>query len=220
MLVGFYNGQLVRAVTREGQSVLDSTTGEPVDVGPLPPLVRSRRIVGSDGTTARIRGNTVVLRSDGRTTILKGHRDRVTAASFSADGTRLVTTSRDHDTRIWDTETGRLRRLLQGHFGVVNDAHFSPDGRWVVTAGPRTAGLWDARSGALIMFLRGHQGTVTSATFDPSGRIIVTGGVDGTVRTYACRICGGLEELSELARSRLAETGRMLTDEERDRYLG
>ena len=48
----------------------------------------------------------------------------------------------------------------------------------------------------------------------------MTGGVDGTVRTYLCRICGGLEELSELARSRLAETGRVLTREEREQYLG
>ena len=219
LLVG-HDGQLVHAVTREGQSVLDAATGEPVEVGPMPPLVRLRRIVSSDGTTARIRGNTVILRSGGRTTILKGHRDRVTAASFSADGTRLVTTSRDHDARIWDTETGRLRRLLQGHFGVVNDANFSPDGRWVVTAGPRNAVLWDARSGLLVLRLRGHEGAVSSAAFDPSGRIIVTGGADGTVRTYRCKVCGGLEELSELARSRLAETGRELTAEERTRYLG
>jgi hypothetical protein len=25
---------------------------------------------------------------------------------------------------------------------------------------------------------------------DPTGRLIVTGGVDGTVRTYLCAICG------------------------------
>ena len=48
----------------------------------------------------------------------------------------------------------------------------------------------------------------------------MTGGEDGTLRTYRCTICGGLDELSELARSRLAETGRVLTDEEREQYLG
>jgi WD40 repeat protein len=61
---------------------------------------------------------------------------------------------------------------------------------------------------------------VTSAAFDPTGRIIVTGGVDTTVRSYRCRICGGLEELTALARSRLEETGRELSDEEEERYLG
>jgi WD40 repeat protein len=152
--------------------------------------------------------------------VLKGHRDRVASVAFSSDGARLVTASRDHDARIWDATTGRFVRLLEGHFGAVNDARFSPDGRWIVTAGPRTAGLWDARSGALVVFLRGHKGTVTSAAFDPTGRIIVTGGVDTTVRSYRCRICGGLEELTALARSRLEETGRELSDEEEERYLG
>jgi len=102
----------------------------------------------------------------------------------------------------------------------VNDARFSPDRRWVVTAGPRTAVLWDARSGMLVRYLRGHQGRVLSAGFDPTGRVIVTGGQDGTVRTYRCEFCGDLEQLSEIARRRLAETGRELTADERERYLG
>ena len=110
--------------------------------------------------------------------------------------------------------------MLQGHFGPVQDAQFSPDGRWVVTAGPGRAGLWDARTGALVTLLRGHEGTLTSASFDLSGRVIVTGGVDGTVRTYVCEICGGLDERVELAERRLAATGRELTPEERERYLG
>ena len=61
---------------------------------------------------------------------------------------------------------------------------------------------------------------MTSVAFDPSGRTIVTGGVDGTVRRYDCEICGGLGGLVELAERRLAATGRELTAEERERYLG
>ena len=68
--------------------------------------------------------------------------------------------------------------------------------------------------------LQGHEGTVTSAAFDPEGHTIVTGGVDGTVRRYDCEICGGLDDLVALARKRLAATGRELTLEERERYLG
>ena len=49
--------------------------------------------------------------------------------------------------------------------------------------------------------------------------MIVTGGVDGTVRTYRCEICGGVDQLIELAESRLAGTRRELTAEERERYL-
>ena len=94
--------------------------------------------------------------------------------------------------------------MLRGHFEVVSDAEFSPDGRWVVTAGPKTAGLWDARSGQLVFFLRGHTERLTSATFDPSSGRIVTASEDGTVRTYRCDVCGGLDSLIALAKSRLS----------------
>ena len=188
--VELLDDDVIRVVTGDRQIALD-LTGKPV-ARSLPRIERSRRVVGPDGRVATIRGNTVVLRSNGRRIVLKGHRDRVASVAFSADGTRFVTASRDHDARIWDATSGRFLRLLEGHFGEVNDARFSPDGRWIVTAGPRTAGLWDARSGALVVFLRGHKGTVTSAAFDPTGRTIVTGGVDTTVRSYRCRICGGL----------------------------
>jgi WD40 repeat protein len=144
----------------------------------------------------------------------------VTSAAFSADGMKLVTASRDHDARIWDVATGDQLLVLQGHFGPVQDAQFSPDGRWVVTAGPGRTGLWDAHNGALVTLLRGHRGPVASAAFAPNGRTILTGGVDGTVRTYRCDICGPLDELVGLADLRLAATGRELSAEEREKYLG
>jgi WD40 repeat protein len=36
---------------------------------------------------------------------LRGHEDRVVAAAFSSDGTRVVTASVDHTARIWDVPT-------------------------------------------------------------------------------------------------------------------
>ena len=48
----------------------------------------------------------------------------------------------------------------------------------------------------------------------------MTGGVDGTVRTYVCEICGGVDDLLALAESRLAATHRELTPEEREQFLG
>jgi WD40 repeat protein len=213
------DGPVVRAVAGDGRMhVLDAATGSELGVEPGKP--RSRKVTGPGGETATIRGNTVVVRAGEGKIVLRGHRDRVTSTAFSAAGTLVVTASRDHDARIWDASTGDTIRVLSGHFGVVNDARFSPDARWVVTGAPASAGLWDARSGTLVTYLRGHKGPVLSAGFDPAGRTIVTGGVDGTVRTYRCEICDELDELVELARSRLAQTGRELSAAERERYLG
>ncbi len=176
-------------------------------------------VTGPGGQRATIDGRIVTItRDDGTTIELVGHRDRVTSVAFSADGTRVVTASADHDARIWDTSTGGLLQVLLGHFAIVSDARFSPDGRWVVTAGPGTAGLWSARSGRLIYLLQGHAGKLLSVAFAPDGRRIATGGEDGTVRLFRCTICGGSAELVALADARLARTGRALTDEERERY--
>ena len=157
---------------------------------------------------------------------LRGHTAFVRDVDFRQDGRRLLTTSDDGDVRIWNMRTGESR-VLRGHFGSVQSARFSPDGRWVVSAGPRTAGLWDARTGEFFAptglvdpFLRGPvRGPVTAAFFMPDGRRIVTGSGDGTVRTYVCMLCGTTEELSRLARARLAQIERALTEAERLRYL-
>ena len=175
-------------------------------------------MVGPNGVVATIRGNSVVLRRDGRTTTLRGHRDRVTSVSFSRFGTFLATASLDHDAVIWDVASGEQVRRLQ-HNTAVHDAQFSPDGRWVITAANR-AGLWDAQDGTNVVRLQGHDGTLTAAAFGPNGDTIVTGGEDGTVRTYRCQLCGRLGDLVALAERRLAATRRELTPGERERYLG
>ena len=139
--------------------------------------------------------------------VLRGHHAPLTSIRFSADGRSVVTGSLDHDARIWDLSSG-VSRILHGHFGVVSDASFSPDGRWVVTAGPTTAGVWDVASGQMLFFLRGHnKPKVRAAFFGPDSRLIVTAGDDGTVRTYRCDVCAGINGLRAQAAARLAALG-------------
>jgi WD40 repeat protein len=150
---------------------------------------------------------------------LTGHTNPLTAVAFSPDDSLLATSSFDHDVRTWNVATGTLAHRLRAHFAVVSDVAFSPDGRWLVTAGPTTAGLWQAGSGTFLTYLRGHTARLVGAGFTADGTGIVTASVDGTVRGYRCRLCGGLEALARLADARLAATGRQLTAAERRRYL-
>ena len=90
---------------------------------------------------------------------------------------------------------------------------------WVVTAGPVTAGLWQVSDGRLLLYLRGHKEPLTSASFSPDGQRILTSSRDGTVRTYTCDLCGGIDGLLALANARLAGMARPLTPAQRERYL-
>ena len=59
-----------------------------------------------------------------------------------------------------------------------------------------------------------------AASFDPTGLRIMAVSVDGTFRSYSCKVCAGIPGLLRFAEMRLEATGRELTPAERARYLG
>jgi WD40 repeat protein len=106
--------------------------------------------------------------------------DKMYAASFSPDGTRVVIASADKAARIWDIATGTVIAVLRGH-----SAAFSGDGLRVVTASDdNTARVWDAATGKELVVLQGHRNGVTSAAFSPDGSRIVTASGDDTARIW------------------------------------
>jgi WD40 repeat protein len=123
--------------------------------------------------------------------------EKVYAAAFSADGTRVVTVSGDW-TKVWELATGRLLTTLEGHRGWVYNAVFSPDGTRVVTAsGDKTAKVWELATGRLLVSLEGHTEEVTAAVFSPDGTRVVTASGDKTARVWEIatgRLLASLEE--------------------------
>jgi predicted heme/steroid binding protein len=122
-----------------------------------------------------------------RETTLAGHRGEVISASFSADGTHVVTASQDKTARVWDLRGGRPSFVaLEGHQERVNFASFNADGTHVVTASwDGTARVWDLRGeGPSFVALEGHQKMVTSASFSADGTHVVTASWDGTARVW------------------------------------
>jgi WD40 repeat protein/tRNA A-37 threonylcarbamoyl transferase component Bud32 len=117
--------------------------------------------------------------------ILQGHEARVTTASFSPDGKRIVTASADYTARVWDAATGAAVAVLRGHEHFVNSAAFSPDATRIVTVSDdRTARLWDSKTGVEVEVLRGQRFPFRSATFSTDGTRIATASADYTARVW------------------------------------
>ena len=145
-----------------------------------------------------------------QTALLQGHTGPLTSIAFDKTGQRVVTGSFDGTARIWDVVSGREQSILVGHTGVVHGAIFSPDDKFVLTAGKElsdrlkgfrsiklsedlkkrlgtsdsTARLWDAQTGAQVRTFGVYTGDVNSAVFSSDGSLIVTAGENGVVLVW------------------------------------
>ena len=82
-------------------------------------------------------GSRDVARGKERPAQLDKLADDGTTAKLEASGKRLASTSWDTTARVWDTSTGKLLHVLEGHKGPVNAALAS---RWL-NVQPECAGV-------------------------------------------------------------------------------
>jgi WD40 repeat protein len=126
----------------------------------------------------------------------------VVGIAFQPTGT-LVATVSNHDVWLWDRKTGHVTRKLQGP--PLRDVQWSPDGRWIVAAGPTTAALWEVATDTVPALLRAPVERPFSAVAfgGDDGRLIIAASLDGSLRTYHCLWCGDARDLLLLAKQRI-----------------
>jgi WD40 repeat protein len=136
--------------------------------------------------------------------------------AFSPSGDTVVTRAEDA-ALTWDPLTGVVLAVMPGHGGVVTGALPSSDGRWIVTtADDGLTRVWNARTGELVATFEGAGGPGNFAVWVADDRAIVSWSQAG-VRVDRCDVCDTLDNLLELARTRVTRT---FTDVERAEFLG
>ena len=107
------------------------------------------------------------------------------AVAVTADGRYVVSGSDDHTVKVWELESGRLLRSLEGHRGWVRAVAVTADGRYVLSgSNDRTVKVWELESGRLLRSLEGHRGWVRAVAVTADGRYVVSGSDDRTVKVW------------------------------------
>jgi WD40 repeat protein len=117
-----------------------------------------------------------------------GHRLSGNCLAFSPDGMQLISGISDRTLWVWAVAGGRPERelTLQGDGLSLASlspqgrlpATFSPDGRWLATAG-KSVSVWDASSGQKSRSLQPPPGVVNCLSFSTDGRRLAAGEGEG-----------------------------------------
>lgn len=118
------------------------------------PPVSSARLLSGSARPMLVRARQVWVPQEVSvepTVTLDAHLGTLLSATFSKDGSKVLTASADRTAKIFDAYTGTMLQSFEGHGDFVSSAAFSPDEKRVLTTGfDNTIRLWDAETGALL----------------------------------------------------------------------
>lgn len=106
---------------------------------------------------------------------------RILTVALTTDNQYAITGGQDDKIHVWDTQTGQVERVLEGHTRDIASLAVSPDSRYILSGSyDRTARLWDFASGREIAVLD-LEGYIITVAFSPDNTQMLTGDNLGNV---------------------------------------
>ncbi len=185
-------GRTVAALSNDGEFVLANSMGRTVDLWDIEndavkPLVRGVLAqllkFSPDGRYALIglENNSIrYIKIDTRQIlkVLTGHTHLLASATFSNDGTHVLSGALDNTAILWDLmQEGRdlePAKILKGFIMPVTSAAISSDNKYALT-GSQSADLWDLESEKRIANYTIPGNKVSSVAFSSNGKLAVLG---------------------------------------------
>ncbi|MEW6495691.1 MAG: hypothetical protein AB1589_24705 [Cyanobacteriota bacterium] len=116
---------------------------------------------------------------------LEGHKDWVSSVSWSPNGQRLVSGSKDGTIKLWKADGTLIKTLTSSHQGGVYSVSYSPDSKIIASSSEdTTVKLWSA-DGVLLHTLQGHRAPVSSVVWSSDGKAIASSSWDKTVKLWS-----------------------------------
>jgi len=88
---------------------------------------------------------------------------------------------------VWDTNTGTVRRVLEGHLGEVYTAKLFPSGIVVLSGGAdMQLKIWSAKDGSCPVTMTGHTQAIMDTAIVEAGKNVISVSKDGSARLWSC----------------------------------
>jgi eukaryotic-like serine/threonine-protein kinase len=108
-----------------------------------------------------------------------------TCLTYSHDGQRIASGSRDSSVNLLDMSTGRLARALKVRAARVSAVAFSPDDRRLAAAvSDGSIKIWDTTSWEGAVTMMAHNGPALGLAYSPDGGRLASGGADQTIKVW------------------------------------
>jgi WD40 repeat protein len=105
--------------------------------------------------------------------------------AFSPDGKVLASGGYDNRIRLWDPDTGKEVRTLEGHKSYVNCIAFSGDGKWLASGSQdNDLRLWDVETGKEQRRFQGRNAPIERLALSPNGKVLASSCLGGTLRLW------------------------------------